>query len=71
MVLAEYGIFSQTFHLLMRFFNFINGITVRWDYVPWRIFILLVWIGIWTKLRIYRVTLNTVKWSYQGFGYMW
>ena len=32
---------------------------------------LLMWIGIWTKLRIYRVPTDLVKWSFRGFGYMW
>ena len=33
MVPVEYGTFAQTFHLTMWFFQFITGITFKWDYV--------------------------------------
>ena len=51
----EYGIFSHIFHITMCFFQFSNGINFKWYYLLWRIPDLLVWIGIWTKLRIYGV----------------
>ena len=38
----EYGTFAQIFHLKMWFFNFINEITLKWDYVIRRIVALLV-----------------------------
>ena len=68
---VEYGTFTQTFHLMIWFFQFINGINFKWDYVTGRSFTLLVWIGIWKKLRIYRVTLDPVRWSCIGFGFLW
>ena len=37
----------------------------------WYIFTLLMWIVIWTKLRIYGVPPESVKWYCQGFGFMW
>ena len=52
---VEYGTFSQKFHLKMWLFQFITGITFKLDYVIWSIIALLVWIGLWTKLRICRV----------------
>ena len=52
---AEYGTFAQTFHLTMWFFQFIYGITFKWDYLIGLSVALLVWIGIWTKLRVYIV----------------
>ena len=67
---VEYGTFSQTFHLTMWFFQFITGITFKWDYVIRRGVALLVWIGLWTKLRIYRVTPDPVRWSCRGFGFI-
>ena len=60
---VEYGKFSQTCHLTMWLFQFINGITFKWKYVIWRSIDMLVWIGIWTKLIIYIVPLDTVRWS--------
>ena len=60
---VEYGTFAQTFHLTMWFFQFINGLTFKWDYVIWRSISLLVWIGIWTRLKIYRVPPDPVRWS--------
>ena len=50
-VLLEYGELSQTFHLTRWFFQFITGINFKWDYVIGRSVALLVWIGLWTKLR--------------------
>ena len=52
---VKYGIFVQKFHLTMWFFQFINRIIFKWDHVIWISIALLVWIVIWTKLRIYRV----------------
>ena len=44
--------FAHIFHLTMCFFQFITGITFKWDYVIGRSVALLVWIGLWNKLRI-------------------
>ena len=52
---VEYGTFTQTINLKMWFFHFITGINFEWDYVIRRSVTLLIWIGFWTKLRIYRV----------------
>ena len=71
MVLVEYGTFAQTFHFKIWFFQFITGISFKWDYVIGRSVALLVWIGIWTKLIIYRVLPDPVRWSCRGFGYLW
>ena len=49
---VEFGTFAQTFHLTMWFFQFITGITFKWDYVIVRSVYVLVWIGLWNKLRI-------------------
>ena len=68
---VEYGTFAQTFHLTMWFFQFITGITFKWDYAIGRSIDLLVWIGLWTKLRIYRVPPDQVRWSCRGFGFIW
>ena len=54
-VSVEYGTFAQTFHLTMCFFQFITGITSKWDYLIGRSVALLIWIGLWTKLKNYRV----------------
>ena len=58
---VEYGKFALTFHLEMWFFQFVNGITFKWDYEIGRIVALLVWIGLWTKLIIYRVPTDPVR----------
>ena len=55
MVPVEYGTLTQTFHLKMWFFHSITGISFKWNYVLWRTIALLVWIGICTKLSIYKV----------------
>ena len=68
---VEYGKYSQTFHLTMWFFQFITGITFKWDYVIGRSVSLLVWIGLWTKLIIYRVPPDAVRWSCRSFGFIW
>ena len=60
-VTVEYKTFAQSFHLKMKFFQFITGINLKWDYVMWCIIALLVWIGLWTKLRIYRVPPDPVR----------
>ena len=52
-------------------FQFITGITFKWYYVIGRSVALLVWIGLWTKLRIYRVPLDPVRWFCRGFGFLW
>ena len=71
MVPVDYGTFAQTFHLLMWFFQVLTGITFKSDYVIGRNVALLVWIGLWNKLRIYRVPPYPVRWSCRGFGYLW
>ena len=53
--------FYQTFHLKMWFFEFITGVNFRWDYVLWHIVALMSWIGICTKLKIYRVPPDLAK----------
>ena len=68
---VEYGTFDQTFHLNRWFCQFINGIALKLYYVIGRSVALLVWIGIWTKLRIYRVSPDPVRWSCRGFGFLW
>ena len=68
---VDYGAFAQTFHLTMWLFQFITGINFKWDNVIWRSIALLVWIVIWTKLRIYRVPLDPVRCSCRGFGLLW
>ena len=68
---VDYGTFYQTFQLKMWFFKFITGITFKWDYLIGRSVALLVWIGIWTKLRIYRVPPYPVRWSCRSFGFLW
>ena len=68
---VEYGTFDQKFHLEMWFFQFNTGINFKWDYVIVRSVALLVWIGLWTKLRIYRVPPDPVRWSCRGFGFLW
>ena len=47
-----------------------------WDYLQVglcnrRSVALLVWIGIWTKLRVYRVLPDSARWSCRGFGFLW
>ena len=71
MVPVEYGTFAQKFHLTMCFFQFITGINFKWDYVIGRSVALLVWIGLWTKLIIYRVPPYPVIWYCRGFGFLW
>ena len=68
---VEYGKISQTFILTMWFFQFITGITFNWDYVIRRSVALLVWIGFWAKLIIYRVPPDAFRWSFRGFGFIW
>ena len=68
---VEYGTFAHTFHLMMWLFQFITEITFKWDYIIGRSVALLVWIGIWTKLRIYRVHPDPVRWSCRGFEFIW
>ena len=70
-VTVEYGTFSQIFHLTMWLFHFITVISFKWDYVIGRSVDLLVCIGLWTKLRIYRVPPDPFVWSCRGFGFLW
>ena len=63
MVPVEYVTSDKTFLFMMWFFRFITGIIFKWDYVLSRIIDMLVWVGIWTKLRIYRVPPDSVRWS--------
>ena len=55
----------------MWLFQFITDISFRWEYLMWRIFALLRCIGIWAKLRIYRVPPDPVKSYCRVFGYLW
>ena len=71
MVPVEYGIFAHTFHLTMWFSQFITGISFKWDYVIGRSVALLIWIGLWAKLKIYRVPPYPVRWSCRGIGFLW
>ena len=32
---------------------------------------MMIWIGIWDKLIIYRVPTDPVRWSCRGFGILW
>ena len=68
---VEYGTFTYKFHVTMWFFQFITGITFKWGYVIVRSVALLVWIGLWNKLRIYRVPPDPGRWSCRGFGFLW
>ena len=47
--------FLRNFTLIMWLFWCINRIAFKWDYVLCRVIGMMVWIGLWTKLRIYRV----------------
>ena len=67
---VEYVIFTQTFHLTMWFFQFINVIAFKWDYVIGRSVALLVWIGLWNKFRIYRIPPDPFRWSCRVFGFL-
>ena len=71
MVPVDYGTFTQKFHLTMWFFQFITGINSKWDHVIWRSIDMLVCIGLWTKLIIYRVPPDPVRWYCRGFGFLW
>ena len=68
---VEYGTFAHTFHLTMCLFQFTTVITFKWYYVIGRSVALLIWIGLWTKLKIYRVPPDPVRWSCRGFGFLW
>ena len=68
---VEYGAFTQKFHLKMWFFRFVTGVNFKWDYVIGSSVPLLVWIGICTKLRMYRVPPDSVRWYCRGFGFLW
>ena len=68
---VEYGTLAQTFHFTICFFQFITGIYFNLDYVIGWSVALLIWIGLWTKLRIYRVSPDPIRWSCRGFGFLW
>ena len=51
--------------------RFITWITFKWEYFICRIATLMVWIVICTKLRVYKLPLEPVKFSCQGFGVLW
>ena len=70
-VTVEYGTFAHTFHLIMCFFQFINGIAFKCDYALWCLIDMMHWIGLRTKFSIYEVPPDPVKWSCPGFGYLW
>ena len=46
-------------------------LTFKWDYVIGRSVAMLIWIGLWTKLRIYRVPPDPIRWSCRDFGFLW
>ena len=50
--------------------HFINAIDFRWYYVLWCIFSLLVWIGIWKKMMMFRVPTYPINWYCRDFGYI-
>ena len=64
---VEYVTFAQTFHLTMWFFQFITGINFNWDYVIRRSVVLLVWIGLCTKLRIFQSSSRPINMVLQMF----
>ena len=68
---VEFVTFSQEFHLMVWFFQFINRISVMWAYLMWCIIDLLFWIVLWTKLRIYKVPPDPFRWYCRGFVYLW
>ena len=68
---VEYVTLAQKFHLKMWLFQFITGMTFKWDHVIYRSIAILVWIGIWNKLRIYRFPPDPIRWSCRGFGFLW
>ena len=67
---VDYGTSTQTFHLTVWSFPFIAGISFKWEHVIWSSISLLVWIGLWTKLIIYRFPPDPVRWSFRGFGFL-
>ena len=67
-VLVQYGILVPKCHLSMCFFQFISGITLKWDYIIWHISDLLMWIDLWNKLRIYSLSPYPINFSCQVFG---
>ena len=66
-ITVDYGIFYQMFCLKMWSFQFIPRIDFRWYYVLLYIVALLVWSGLWTKLRIYMVPPDQGNWCCKGF----
>ena len=68
---VEYEKFAQTFHLTVWLFLFVTRISFQWDDVMWRIIVLMVCIGVGTKLIIYRIPPDPFRWSCRGFGFLW
>ena len=68
---VEYGTFAKTFYLTIWLFQFITGITFKWDCVIGQSVALLIWIVLWTELRVYRVPPDPVRWSCRGVGFLW
>ena len=54
------------FHFMMCLFQFMAGITFKWDVVLYHIDVLLLWIGIWTCLSLYKSPTDKFKW-FVGF----
>ena len=54
----------------MWLFQFITVITFNWYHVICRSIYLLLCIGLWNKLRIYRVPPDPVRWYCRGFGFL-
>ena len=52
-------------------FQFNTGTNFKCDCVIGFSVALLVYIGIWNKLRIYRVPPDPVRWSCRGLGFLW
>ena len=67
----QYEILGQTFHLTMWFFQFIHGITFKWDYVIWFSIVLLVWIGLWKKIDNLLSSSRPSQMVLSKFGYLW
>ena len=68
---VEYETFAQTFHLTVWLFLFVTRISFQWDDVMWHIIVLMVCIGVGTKLIIYRIPPDPYRWSFRGFGFLW
>ena len=60
-VQVEYVTLAHMSHLIMWLFQFITGITFRWDSIMWLYVYLFVGISRCTLLRIYKVSIDPVK----------